>query len=316
MISIGNLSVGGTGKTPMVMHTLSVLRQAGLNPCVAMRGYTRGKGGRSTHVVAPDEADSYRRAFANLPLVAQPDRAAGLRALLNLDAHAFDCVVLDDGFQHRQIARGLDMVLVDATPERTPFADHCLPRGWLREPVTSLKRSSAIVLTHAELASGPSVRELQMQIKHAGGGGGGAVVAVTRHVWVGLKSGAGADGSEQMLPLDVLLGKRVLGCCAIGHPDAFAASLRSTAGGMGEVEMMVLPDHDPYAPATVKRLAERARNMRAEAIVVTDKDWSKLRMVPAAAFGCQILRPELALVFDSGQEVLDSMILAAARGES
>ncbi len=297
VISIGNLSMGGTGKTPMVMHVLRVLLEHGHRPCVAMRGYSKSTNG------APDEADAYRRAFPDVPIVAQPDRTAGVRAMLShcTPETRPDRIVLDDGFQHRQIGRDLDVVLIDATPGRSAFADRLLPAGWLREPVASLARAGAIVLTHAELATGAHLRSLSDAVR----GLSAAPIAVTRHVWTGLKRRI--DAEDRMLPLETLLGKRVLGCCAIGHPAAFTASLRAVAGK--SIETIILPDHDPFQPTTVDRLRNAAQAMNAEFIVVTDKDWSKLRNLPDSTWPCPVVRPELAIVFDSGRQEFDRLVL-------
>src|SRR5881394_190373 len=110
VVSVGNLSVGGTGKTPMVLHLARVLTEAGHRPCVAMRGYGAADGQKA------DEAREYHRAIRNLPVVAQPDRTLGLIELFGTEhGSEVDCVILDDGFQHRQIARQYDIVLIDAT---------------------------------------------------------------------------------------------------------------------------------------------------------------------------------------------------------
>lgn len=310
VISVGNLSVGGTGKTPMVMHVLGVLLRAGLAPCVAMRGYVaKGHGDK-----APDETDAYRRAFPGdaVQIVARPDRIVGVRELLQRGGARVDCVVLDDGFQHRQIARNLDVVLVDATPGRSVFGDRLLPAGWLREPAKSLRRASCVVLTHAELASADHLRELEEQIGRVHGR---PPIGVTRHLWIGLKRSTGsADGADAMLPLESLQGQRVLGCCAIGHPEAFFRSLRLVAGHDDLVKKISLADHDPYAPATLERIRREAETHRAEWIVVTDKDWSKLRAVPGDHWPCPVVRPDLALVFDSGRAELESAVLGAVSG--
>src|SRR4051794_5329108 len=115
VISVGNLSVGGTGKTPMVAHIVGVLLQAGHTPAIAMRGYgSKASGGRS------DEAEEYRRKFPGVPVLARPDRTLALieqfaREHDDAGGRQSDVVVLDDGFQHRKIARDLDIVLVDAS---------------------------------------------------------------------------------------------------------------------------------------------------------------------------------------------------------
>lgn len=304
VISIGNLSVGGTGKTPMVMHVLRLLLENRHRPCVAMRGYSKSSNG------APDETDAYRRAFPELPIVAQPDRIAGLRRLLDhMPAAAqFDRVVLDDGFQHRRIARDLDVVLIDATPGRSVFDDRLLPAGWLREPVDGLRRASAVVLTHAELAPKDRIEQMREVIaRHTA-----APVSVSRHVWTGLRQRVGEH--DHMLPLDVLIGRRVLGCCAIGHPEPFVQALRTNAAGpdgKSDVMMRQLPDHDPFHRTEVELLARLARDGRASYIVVTDKDWSKLRHLPDSTWPCPVVRPDLALVFDSGREEFDRLVLGA-----
>jgi tetraacyldisaccharide 4'-kinase len=304
VVSIGNLSVGGTGKTPLVMHTLRVLLQAGAHPCVAMRGYGR-RGGET-----PDEVDAYEREFPGLSVVARPDRAVGLKELLGgnnatRSVAVPDCVVLDDGFQHRQIARDLDVVLIDATPGRSVFADRCLPAGWLREPVESLGRASMVMLTHAELATVEHLEALKREVAKRTG----APIAVARHVWAGLKQRA--NGEDRRLPLDALIGKRVVGCCAIGHPEAFFASLERTVGQEESVERLAYPDHDALGPGRVRAIEAMARASKSELIVVTDKDWSKLRRVPETEWPCPVVRPELAVVFDSGRAEFERLVLGA-----
>jgi tetraacyldisaccharide 4'-kinase len=323
VVSIGNLTVGGTGKTPMVMHVLGLLLAHGRRPCVAMRGYAAPRGG------VPDEADAYGRAFPGVPIVARPDRAAGLAELFRrFDAPAADAsrsvaahgrpdiVVLDDGFQHRRIARDLDVALIDATPGRSVFEDRLLPAGWLREPVEGLGRASAVVLTHAEQAGAGHIAALRASVaRHTG-----APVAVARHAWTGLRQRIG--GEDRMLPLETLAGRRVVGCAAVGHPEAFVRELAGMVRGKGRSAETVagepdgpatlkLPDHDPFQARTVERLAELARSTRAEYIVVTDKDWSKLRELPESRWPCPVVRPELALVFDEGREEFDRMVLGA-----
>ncbi|MCC6321961.1 MAG: tetraacyldisaccharide 4'-kinase [Phycisphaerales bacterium] len=316
VISIGNLSVGGTGKSPMVAHVVGALLRAGLRPCIAMRGYGRRRHGDREH--APDETDAYRRTFPDLPIVAQPDRSAGIRARLNSDPAATrpNCIVLDDGFQHRRIARDLDIVLIDAS--RSPFNDRLLPAGWQREPAESLRRASLVVLTHAELADAAALLELDRRITAIRGGR--PVEAVARHTWTGLwlrgQPIREGDG-ERLVPLDWLLGKRVVASCAIGNPEGFLHSLRTTLGAdssnRGElIDTLILRDHHPYDPRTVRALAHLAQRSRADAIVITDKDWSKLRRVPSAEFhGIPIARPHLALAFDRGGGALDRAVLGA-----
>jgi tetraacyldisaccharide 4'-kinase len=305
VISVGNLSVGGTGKTPMVAAILRALLQAGRRPCVAMRGYrSRGANGES------DEAEEYRRAFPNVPVVARANRTLGLIQLFgdeyrSQEPHT-DCIVLDDGFQHRQIARDLDVVLIDAT--RDPFDDRLLPAGWLREPLASLRRAGAVVITHAESVQAADLTALDQRI--AGLRGRGAD-AVSRHAWRGLNvADAGAEREE---PVQWLSGKRVFVVCAIGNPGPFLTLAHKAAGSLAG--SLVLRDHDPYSAATVGRLIAAASAARAQAIVTTEKDWSKLAQVPATQWPCPIARPRLALTFDRGGDDLIRVVQATvARG--
>ena len=298
VISVGNLSVGGTGKTPMVAWIVRTLLEGGRRPCVAMRGY-RAKGGIS------DEAAIYQRQFMELPIVAQPDRVHGLRELFaQPGSRAINTVVLDDGFQHRKIARDLDIVLVDAS--RTPFADSLLPAGWLREPVDALRRADAVVLTHAELATPGAIEQLSNQVRRAGGS---PPVAVTRHTWAGLDVQRHAgEGRQDLSWLD---GQRVVSVCAIGNPDAFLAEARALTGDR-LVDSIVMRDHDSYSARAVRRLCRRAERSRADVILTTEKDWVKLARAPVDLWPCPVARPVLELAFDRGREDLERLVLEAS----
>ncbi len=303
VISVGNLSVGGTGKTPMVGHVLAVLNAAGHTPCVAMRGYGGRSGGQSG--ARSDEADEHRRAFPEVPIVAQPNRVEGLIGLFGSDAgDDIDVVVLDDGFQHRRIWRELDIVLVDATA--SPFEDRLLPAGWLREPVESLRRASATVITRAERVSPGQLADLENKLKRACER---PVTAVCRHAWRSLTVYE-RGGGVRTEPVPWLSSQRVGAACAIGNPDAFLAQVRDAARTV--VGAVVLPDHDAYGQAALSRVADLVRVHGAGAIVVTSKDWSKLSHVPGLLELAPIVVPELRLVFERGEEYLREMILRAA----
>lgn len=314
VISVGNLSVGGTGKTPMVLHLARVLAGGGCRPCIAMRGYIprtsqprkEPSAGADGHAgqERSDEADAYLRALARLnldiPVIAQADRVAGVRALLATRPE-IDCVLLDDGFQHHRLKRDLDIVLIDAT--RPPWEDRLLPAGWLREPVSALGRAGAVVVTHAEAVPGESLaRVVERAERHMGGG----VLAVTAHQWDGLDvSTAGAERREE---LGWLRGRRALIVCAIGNPDPFVRAVREAIGG--ESPTIVLRDHDPYEGATRARVLEAARSV--DVVVTTDKDWSKMSAWLAGSWGGAAARPRLRLGFERGQEGLESLVRRVA----
>ncbi len=319
VISVGNLSAGGTGKTPMTMRVVEWLREAGRSPAIAMRGYRAGPEGS-------DEALLYQQAFEGLPVVAQANRIDGLLQLFAQreregDADSApasartDVVVLDDGFQHRQIARQFDLVLIDAT--RGPFTDALLPAGWLREPVASLRRAHAVVLTHAESADArrlEAIRERVLAIRP------GAIIAEASHAWAGLEvhadgGGVGAGvGGARAEPVAWLRGRRVLAVCAIGNPDAFLDAVRDATGR--EATSMTLRDHDQYTEKAVDRIIATAKGAEGgaahDAIVTTAKDWVKLRRVPVDRWPCPVAVARLDLRFTSGGEVLRNAIVSAA----
>ncbi|MEK6701716.1 MAG: tetraacyldisaccharide 4'-kinase [Planctomycetota bacterium] len=301
VVSIGNLSAGGTGKTPMVIHLVGVLKEAKLNPAIAMRGY-KAPGGNPA---MSDEAQEYSRALPLVPLAVGKDRAAELKEMFTTRrGHDVNCVLLDDGFQHRQLFRDLDIVLIDAT--RSPFADRQLPAGLLREPVTGLKRAHAVVITHAQGVSREQLAGLAEEIR---GVHGKPPLAMCRHVWRTLVSGDGPASERNMSP-DVLRGKRVAVACAIGNPAPLLAAVRT----LGEiVHALVLPDHDPFGASAVKKFAQGARDAKADVIVVTEKDWSKLRDLPANTWPCPVLRPRLALSFSQGEQALSDLVVGTIK---
>lgn len=295
VISVGNLSVGGTGKTPTVATIVGWLLDAGCSPAIAMRGY-KSKGGVS------DEAAEYASLFGSrVPVVAQPDRLEGLLRLFAQVGDSVDCVVLDDGFQHRRIARQLDVVLIDAT--RDPFVDACLPAGWLREPVASLARADAVVLTHAEMVNAETLMHLRKAIARVCE----ARVAVASHRWESLD--VLIDGEEAQRPVEWLLDKRVFAACAIGNPAGFVNAARRAAGGHLSGEM-VLRDHHAFDGPTVNRLIAAAAG--SDAIVVTGKDWAKLSAVAADRWPCPVVRPRLSIGFVEGEGMLRDLVLGTA----
>jgi len=313
VVSVGNLSVGGTGKTPMVIHLAARLVREGYRPCVAMRGYAGGRSSREGGRVGSDEAAVYQRAFERMgidvPVVARPDRAVGVRELLARRGDV-SVALLDDGFQHHRLARDLDIVLVDAS--RSPFEDRLLPAGWLREPVGALRRAGAVVVTHAEAVSDAALVELERQIEATHGS---AAIGVARHEWTGLEvsDGAGAlmapvadRGHGHREPVEWLRGRRVLVVCAIGNPEAF---VREAARRIGQepAGVVTLRDHDPYSDATVERVVAASRGM--SAVLTTEKDWVKLRRVEAGKWACPVARPRLEMVMVRGGEELVGRVM-------
>lgn len=294
IISIGNLSVGGTGKTPMVMWVARRLIEAGRRPAIALRGYMPEAGADS------DEAAEYRAALPIVPLAVGPKRADSLARLRAADD--FDCAILDDGFQHRQLARELDVVLIDAT--RSPFADRLLPVGWLREPVQSLRRAGAVVLTHAESAEPAELEKLRGSVRSVAPD---ALLVVAKHQWDRL------DVSTREEPVSWLAGRRVALVSAVGNPAAFAAMVRA-AGAEVAAEARER-DHHAWSAADVARLARQFRQSGPiDAILTTSKDWMKLALLNLSAWPAPVARPRLGIEFMEGSAALLERVTRAIDG--
>lgn len=295
VISVGNLSLGGTGKTPMVQRIVAHLRDHGHDPAIAMRGYA------SKHAGLSDEAELYKSAFDDLPIVAQPRRLEGLFQLFATErGRRVDCVVLDDGFQHRFIARQLNLVLIDAAHD--PFVARVVPAGRLREPAAGLARATHVALTHADSVATDRAQSLAAQVAAAAGL---TECVITAHEWTGLSvHTADHDRPE---PVSFLAGKRIVAACAIGRPDAFLAAC--ARAGARAAESIILRDHDPFSKATVARIQHAAAGN--DAIVLTAKDWTKL--APRNInWPVPVCIPTLDLHFRTGWDHLAADLLTVA----
>jgi len=268
VISIGNLTFGGTGKTPTVMALADDLIARGRRPAVL----TRGHGRRTTDplvVIGPDievgvddtgdEPMEMARRLSGVPIVIDADRVRGCRAARELGA---DVVLLDDGFQHLRLERDFDLVLLDAGD---PWGGGRLPpRGRLREPVTALGRASAVLITKipADVQVLPEAIVGRIEAIAPGISVFGARMT-PRRVWTG-DSWAGPD---------VLRGRRVLAVAGLGRPEGFARMLETA--GADVVGCRWFPDHHPFDASDRDRLLRDAAELDA-VCVTTPKDSVKL----------------------------------------
>lgn len=305
VLSVGNLSVGGTGKTPVVGWIIERLLEMGCDPAVAMRGY-RSRGGLS------DEAMLHAERFGDLPVVAQPHRLEGLIELFATErGERVDAVVLDDGFQHRRIARDLDLVLLDAT--RDPFGDELLPAGWLREPGEALARATHVAITHAESADERTIEAMDECVELLMGRPADAVL---RHTWTQLEvTEPGGGGPSRTEAVSWLAGRVVVAACAIGNPGPFLQAVGRATGQ--EVAARVYRDHHALGDREARELAESLRVRGAQALVVTQKDWTKLSGVASEVWPCPVVRPVLEVEFARGEsELADAVREAVERVRS
>lgn len=301
VISVGNLSAGGTGKSPMVHHIVRTLLEHGHRPVIAMRGYKAAPG------TLGDEAMEHRAHFPDVAIVAQPDRVAGLRELFATDAGSpIDCVVLDDGFQHRRIARDLDLVLIDAS--RPPDRDALLPHGFLREPISALARADACVLMHTEMVE-QAERDRLDQWVHATTGS--TPIARTRHAWSALDLFENGASREQ--PIEWLNSRRIVVLCGIGNPRALHKSVESL--GAQIVQSVVLRDHETLSHARLRALAAEIDEIQPDALLMTQKDAVKIGK-QRESIPCPVVVPQLELAFDGDSERFDTRLLSVVEQSS
>ncbi len=258
VISVGNLTTGGTGKTPVVCFLAKWFRSQGIRVGIVSRGYGRGDAD------ANDEALELYARLPDVPHVQDPDRVAA--ATIAVDELEVQLILMDDGFQHRRLHRDLDLVVVDATE---PFGfGHLLPRGLLREPISSLTRADLVILSRCDAVAEDRLRSIEQQIERANAG---LAVVRSAHVPTAL-----LEYPSLEVPIEALEGCNIAVVSAIGNPDAFRETL--VRCGATIVDSRDLPDHDPYAPETVESLRTWIRSLgdSIAMVVCTHKDLVKL----------------------------------------
>ncbi len=285
-VCVGNLTTGGTGKTPMVGWVVEQLLKRGHRPCILLRGYRGG-----------DEAIEHQQRWGEAVKVEpNPDRVAAAKLALD-DDPSITCFVLDDGFQHRRAQRDLDLILIDAT---NPWGyGHLLPRGLMREPRSAIKRSDAVIVTRSDQVPAEVLGALDREIEVLSGK---PPIAHAEHTWVGL-----VDRDDEVHDLKALEDLAVMGVVGIGNPAAFEATLAQHAGQVLHCE--VLPDHHGYTRKQLLRFIDLAETAGAQAIVTTEKDWVKwASLLEDERVKLPIYRTALALRFVDGGDALAGLL--------
>jgi tetraacyldisaccharide 4'-kinase len=277
-ICVGNLTAGGAGKTPMVAWLVEQLGRTGHIPAVLTRGYGRSSsrnlvlrpGERAKPAACGDEAivllRHFERAGRNVPIGIGANRydvglqllsTSGVPDAVSARRAAPDVIVLDDGFQHLALERDVDIVLVDVT---NPFGGGMIPLGRLREPVSSLSRAGAILLTRTE--AGRSYDDLARRLR-ALNPQAPIFRSWTRPVCV-------VDSGETELSLGELTGRKIAAFCGLGNPESFWRLLRLQ--GWNVVKRYSFGDHHRYSADDVRQIAEGAAVSNADLLLTTEKD--------------------------------------------
>lgn len=314
VISIGNITAGGTGKTPLVVwvygQIISNFRseisdfkfQISDSQCVILtRGYKAAKElGSGTQNYA-DEVAILEESCPGAKVIVNPDRLAG--AAEAIGRFGAKVLILDDGFQHRRLARDLDIVAVDATQ---PFGyGKLLPAGLLREPLSSLKRAQAAVITRCDQVTGAELDELEKKLRAINPQ---MVIARSVHQPVCFKL---ANGSQ--IGIEQLKGKKVFAFCGIGNPQAFLGTLEAL--GCRLVGSDVYDDHYQYTQRSLADIFSRAERLGADLIMTTQKDWTKIAGLAAGRTAPPLAWLRVEIKFLAGQDRLTSLIEKTPAGK-
>lgn len=257
VISVGNLTVGGTGKTPLVVWLCRLVQQRQRRCAILTRGYKSPKKGELS-----DEPALLAARCPGVNVVVDPDRVAGAKQAIG--EHSAEVLILDDGFQHRRLARDIDIAAIDAT---LPFGyGRLLPAGLLREPVSGLRRADAVVITRCDQVSEESLAQIEGQVRQINPG---AILATSIHAPVNAATRGGTE-----IGLEELRGKRVYAFCGLGNPEAFFDTVRHV--GCLLVGCRRFDDHHAYTSDCLSEIRRQAAEHNVDYIVTTQKDWTKL----------------------------------------
>ncbi len=335
VISVGNIVVGGTGKTPAVTAIAKHLQREGMRVAILLRGYKRHRGKKVSRRLmsslplrekvtivsdgekvcasvteSGDEAQMMARYLSGVPILVGKCRY--LAGQVALERFKVDVLLLDDGFQHRQLARDVDILTIPAThPFGSP--EKLLPAGTLREPPSALKRADLILLTHADIPDiSTPIKKLVKSLAP------NALILESIHQPIHCYP-LGVDGqrnllNENRLPrtdtydIKELKGKRVLAVCGIGNPNAFVVTLMRCA--VASVELLEFPDHHVYTEIDKQHIHTAFQETGADLIVTTQKDEQKLAGVVENS-GLPIVVLAVALVVTEGNAAFNDVLLGA-----
>ena len=291
VISVGNITVGGTGKTPCVIMLAQMLQASGFKPAILSRGY----GGKSINPVnivsdghkilldsetAGDEPFLIAHALKGIPVITGTKRIiTGKTAVNQFGANVLIC---DDSMQHRQIFRDINLVLLDSQSLREN--NHILPRGRLREPITELKRASAIVITRAGEARKTNSRIERFFPAEK--------IPIFRSIHKP-KDIVKGDCSAQW-PISILAGKKVCAFCGIAKPDSFKKTLLDAEAKV--LSFDVFSDHHRYSKSELEKIKTRFIDCHADFLISTQKDGMRLQEFPEFLNIIYMLRVEMEMI--------------------
>ena len=299
VISVGNITTGGTGKTPIVAFLANWFRECGVDVALLSRGYgalenpavdTTSSPGERTN----DEKLVLEKLCPGVPHLQNPDRVKSAKTAV--EQHGSQLLILDDGFQHRRLHRDLDIVLIDAL---NPFGyGRLLPRGLLREPLAGLRRASLILLTRADQCTAVEKKSILQTVRR--------IAPECGVVEVAFRSNGLVNSNSETQSISTLKDQPVTAFCGIGNPESF----RRTLSEYDVREFRAFPDHHHYTPADLEQIAAAARNHQAESVVVTLKDLVKINRPEIG--NTKLWAVNLTSDIIQGSELLDNKLASFA----
>lgn len=253
VLSVGNISAGGTGKTPLCLELIQISLELKLIPALVSRGY--GK----------DEQIIYQKKFPNLPMSFSANRIKACNELIQKHPE-LSLFILDDAFQHQKIHRDINILIVNASQ---PFGyNYCLPRGFLRESLTAMNRATLVILSHADEIVHSEKEKLKNKILSLIDKNVPIIEAFHDPDYLVTPTGKSID-FQQFKALGL---KKTGILCGIAHPDAFITTLKKCQ--ITPSSMFVYPDHHPYSSDDFKKLGEE--NQTFDCLITTEKDIVKI----------------------------------------
>lgn len=290
VISIGNLTLGGTGKTPFTIALSNILKEEfKREAAVLIRGY------------GWDEQAMLKKSLPDTPVLVGKDRLHSAERAVKLYGTA--AAILDDGFQHWELARDLDIVLVDSG---NPFGNGCLfPRGVLREPLSALKRAEVVVLTKIDKNGNAEIDNLKLEISKIHSKA--EILEAVHH-----PTHFYDHRQHKDFKLDIVKNKRVLLVSGIGDPSYFERTISSLDAEI--VGHMAYPDHHEYREKDRAMIMKRALELKTDFIITTDKDSVKFTRMGFSFGTFQVLTLMIEITITNGKELLIARLHSILRG--
>jgi len=288
VISVGNITAGGTGKTPLVIWLCKYLESKKINCAIFSRGYKTDKGKFS------DEPAILARSCPDAKIIVNCNRVEGASEAIN--KFGTKVCVMDDGFQHRRLCRELDIVTIDAI---RPFGfGRMLPAGLLRESVKSLRRANAVVITRCDQVTSEKLKKTEEKLLSINPS---LVIAKSTHSAVCVKR-----QSKKEMSIEEAKGRKVFAFCGIGNPDAFLKTINGLEFDV--VGWKIYNDHYRYQAEDIEDIYEEARYFHADMILSTEKDWNKAILAGADNRDIDFSYLAVELEFTGGEERITELI--------